>query len=29
MLLRGVWDLHAARAANGWVRHVAVAANLV
>ena len=29
VLLRRVWDLHAAGAADGWVRHVAVTTNLI
>lgn len=29
MLLRGVWDLHPSRTANGWVGHVTITANLV
>ena len=29
MLLRRVWDLHASGAANRWMRHIAIATNLI
>ena len=29
VLLRRVWDLHTAGAANCWMRHVAIAANFI